>query len=478
MDCGCQKEHITFHNDSFLSNTQLVDELNKLHERFVVVPIDKATGNVAVICKRHYANVLVSELGLKDNNSTTYIQINDTDPDHIVDKNLDDLSKRFGIKDIKSENSCLPTIYWLPKMHKNPTKSRFIIAAPKCSIKPLSKAVTQIFRLFYKQIESYNKKCKYFTGVNAFWVVQSNQKVTECMKKINSRGKAKSISTFDFSTLYTKIPHDKLLRVLNSLVDFCFTGGSRKFISVTKSGARWVGDASHCQLVFTKEKVKEAVCYLLEQCYFKMGESVFRQIIGIPMGSDPAPFFANLFLYFFERKWVMDLKKRDLAMARKFGNAFRFIDDLNVMNDDGIFEKHFKEIYPPEMELSKENDGYDNASFLDLDIQIINDKFCLGLYDKRDAFPFSIVRMPFKCSNMPTAMFYSTIGAEVLRIARATTVCEKFVDSCKCLLLRMFKQGAEAHRIRKTLIKTFNHHNECFKHVSDNIDLFLKFVLT
>ena len=58
------------------------------------------------------------------------------------------------------------------------------------------------------------------------------------------------------------------------------------------------------------------------------------------MGSDPAPFFANLFLYYFESKWINDLKKQDLLLARKLSNIFRFIDDLSVVNDDDkIFEK-------------------------------------------------------------------------------------------------------------------------------------------
>ena len=33
------------------------------------------------------------------------------------------------------------------------------------------------------------------------------------------------MSTFDFSTLYTKIPHDQLLYVLNEITDFAFKGG-------------------------------------------------------------------------------------------------------------------------------------------------------------------------------------------------------------------------------------------------------------
>ena len=73
------------------------------------------------------------------------------------------------------------------------------------------------------------------------------------------------------------------------------------------------------------------------------------------MGSDPAPFFANLFLYHYESKWIRSLKKSDLRRARKFANVFRFIDDLTTLNDWGEFEQHFHEIYPPELELKKEN---------------------------------------------------------------------------------------------------------------------------
>ena len=97
----------------------------------------------------------------------------------------------------------------MPKLHKNPTKFRFIIAAPKCSVKPLSKAVTSVFRLFYNQIENYNMKCCFYSSVKTFWVIENNHDVLNSLNKINRKGKANCISTYDFSTLYTKIPHNK-----------------------------------------------------------------------------------------------------------------------------------------------------------------------------------------------------------------------------------------------------------------------------
>ena len=68
--------------------------------------------------------------------------------------------------------------------------------------------------------------------------VQNSKPVLEKLNELNRYNKAKSISTFDFSTLYTKLPHDNLIEVLHLLIDFVFNGGrnkpdgNRKFITV------------------------------------------------------------------------------------------------------------------------------------------------------------------------------------------------------------------------------------------------------
>ena len=104
-----------------------------------------------------------------------------------------------------------------------------------------------------------------------------------------------------------------------------------------------------------QQQIKDAVTYLLFNCYFIVGLNIFCQIIGIPIGSDPAPFFANLFLYFYEITWMNKLQKSDLIKARKLCNIFRFIDDLNSINDDGEFKSNYSNIYPEELQLGKEN---------------------------------------------------------------------------------------------------------------------------
>ena len=116
-----------------------------------------------------------------------------------------------------------------------------------------------------------------------------------------------------------------------------------------------------------------------------------KQVIGIPMGSYPAPFFPNLFFYYHERKWIKKIYKADSGWARRFEKFFRFTDDLTGLND--CVEKRFHKNYPPELELEKENLGYREGSFLDLMITIKDKRFIIKLYNKRDSFPLSIVCM-------------------------------------------------------------------------------------
>ena len=82
------------------------------------------------------------------------------------------------------------------------------------------------------------------------------------------------------------------------------------------------------QRMYSKHSIKAVFDFVIDNAFFQVGSKMFRQIIGIPMGSDPAPFIANLFLYVYENRYMEKLKKSDLARARNLRHVFRFIDDL------------------------------------------------------------------------------------------------------------------------------------------------------
>ena len=79
--------------------------------------------------------------------------------------------------------------------------------------------------------------------------------------------------------------------------------------------------------------LKQGVKYLLQNCLFKVGSQIFRQVTGILMVSDTVPFFANLFLFHYKSEWIGKIKNIDHHCARRFGHVYRSIDDLIALND-------------------------------------------------------------------------------------------------------------------------------------------------
>ena len=337
------------------------------------------------------------------------------------------------------------------------------MASEQCSTKKISKSVSSAFKLMYHQIENFHKKAKFLSNYNKFRVIQNPDPILESIRRINRKKGAKSIATYDFSTLYTKLPHDKLIKELLKLIDFCFDGGKKNFIKIDNWGnARW-GKKTKDSIGFTRNSLKVAVKHLIENCYFTVGNVVMRQAIGIPMGIDPATFWANLFLYAYEVKYMSDLIVLDKVKARHFHSTNRFIDDLCTLNDGGEFGRVYKDIYPSELELKVEHYG-SHATCLNLDIDMREGMFVYKLFDKRDAFPFSIVRLPYVSSNIPESIFYSAMVGEFLRIARSTLFFNDFLPKTRELIHRLNNQGAKKHISIRHLRKIIQRHPDDFAH--------------
>ena len=162
---------------------------------------------------------------------------------------------------------------------------------------------------------------------------------------------------------------------LEEIVDFCFEGGNSDGIYIENGKAFWRKPKRGEYRTYTKVDIKKVLKFVMNNAYFQVNNQVFQQVIGIPMGSDPAPFIANLFLYFYESKFLDKLKKEDLHRARRLRHVFRFIDDLIALNDNNEFAASYKEIYPEEMELKPENVDHSSSSYLDLQIDVDDKQF-------------------------------------------------------------------------------------------------------
>ena len=81
------------------------------------------------------------------------------------------------------------------------------------------------------------------------------------------------------------------------------------------------------------------------------------------MGIDLTRFWANLFIFFFESKYIKQLISSGSFKANKVHY------DLRAINDDNEFLTSFKNIYSKELEL-KVGHQENHASFLDFDSKI------------------------------------------------------------------------------------------------------------
>ena len=166
------------------------------------------------------------------------------------------------------------------------------------------------------------------------------------------------------------------------------------------------------------------------------------------------PFWANIYLYWYENKFMCILIRTDKRKAFLFNGNYRFIDDLIILNGGSAFLENFRDIYPGNLELKLEHTG-SQATFLDLEIVILDGKFYFKLFDKRDNFPFHIVRMPYFDSNIPEFTFYGSVFSEFLRIARCSMCVDSFISTAHKLYSRMIRQGGNEHKILNLLDKLY-----------------------
>ena len=117
---------------------------------------------------------------------------------------------------VDEDHSKLPTLYWLPKLHKRPYKSRFIANSSACTTTELSilltSCLTAIKTMSLNIAQQFMKEMvKIYFGL------------LKILNKLKSRGfLASGLSTYDFSTLYTTLPHNLIKEKLTELIEQTF----------------------------------------------------------------------------------------------------------------------------------------------------------------------------------------------------------------------------------------------------------------
>ena len=242
--------------------------IQDFHRKYVLVPADKATNNVVVVWRLHYINTLKQELsGTKAYKETS------EEEKSVVNGHCNHLALKFSVC-VKERQDRLPTMYWLPKLHKRPYKARFIANSSSCTTTELSKLLTSCLTAVKNHVIRYCEKVNERSSKNLFWSIKNSGEV---LNKLKSRGfLATSLSTYDFSTLYTTLPHNLIKEKLINLIEWTFKREGSPYIACNDRQAFFTsGDTKRYKLL-SCQNVCEALIYLLDNNYIRFGTKLYR----------------------------------------------------------------------------------------------------------------------------------------------------------------------------------------------------------
>ena len=164
------------------------------------------------------------------------------------------MTAKFGLF-VDKDHSKLPTLYWLPKLHKRPYKSRLIANSSACSTTELSFLLTSCLTAIKNHV------IKYCTTVYA----RNGKNSGEVLNKLKSRGfLASGLSTYDFSSLYTTFPHNLIKEKKIELIEQTFNRKGSLYLACNDKNAFITSEQHKRYKLWLCQKMYDALHYLLD----------------------------------------------------------------------------------------------------------------------------------------------------------------------------------------------------------------------
>ena len=136
-------------------------------------------------------------------------------------------------------------------------------------------------------------------GINYFWSIKNSNDILNKFK--SKHFQTSKLSTYDFSTLYTTLPHHLIKDKLIDLINRTFIRENTHYLACNEACAFFTSDVYNNQNLWSCQKVCDALVYLLDSIFIRFRTKLYRQTIDIPMGTNCAPLVADLFLFCYER---------------------------------------------------------------------------------------------------------------------------------------------------------------------------------
>lgn len=385
--------------------------LLRMHKRFVITRVDKCSNGFAIMCKRHYLKQQHQELAsgayeqagpgiTEDTIFDDYQNFKDAQGDRMHPaRNRFAADLETGETQQEERPDKLAYAYMTVKFHKNPIKQRSIASTCNTITVQVSQNINHACmglmdiadRIWFQALRTLPNKITrdkhqrrvIKEAIKTCWIAKdsiTHKNRVELLNADTCQGyktrqqrhrqanhrfiKEATTGLFDFSTLYTTLPHDHQVHGLKQRLSKLFVrmfnfqagnmpGNGAPYLIVNRYEPKlfkWKRSLIDNDGNETEPRLKDGdlaidaarlttwVNHLVDKCYVQFCGQIWRQSVGIPMGETCAGALANLFLFTYELEFMEKLMQtKQYQLAYKFVYTTRYIDDIQPLNN-----KHFK----------------------------------------------------------------------------------------------------------------------------------------
>ena len=213
---------------------------------------------------------------------------------------------------VDEDHSKLPTLYWLHKLHKQPYKLRFIANSSACTTTELSILLTSCLTAIKNHAIKYCTTVYERNGKKLFWYIKNSGGI---LNKLKSRGfLASGLSTYDFSTLYSTLPHNLIKEKLTELIEQTFNREGSLYLTCNdKNAFLLLNNLNDINCGHVRKCVMRSIIFwtIYEGCS-NMNASSSITFITCMLRQNVIPFWKELFVAF---KMAPNIKKHLLYFS-------------------------------------------------------------------------------------------------------------------------------------------------------------------
>jgi hypothetical protein len=519
--------------------------LRGVHQDFVITYMDKGDATFVACCKRFYVGCLLEDLEqetvyARDPAAST-VSVRDTHSAFVRARCLEHKAPRG------KSWARVPYYAAITKLHKTPISMRFLVCSAQAPVAPVSIWLTFLFKAMSPTLDAMwiaafpgglrRDACPLPTS----WILPNSESLISLLRTFDTSRTPEAhahtpwlLQTYDFTRLYTNLPHaalksrllDLFYRVLahhdaDAVAVFATVRGRtpRKPVFLTVSdytSGSWAHPGHQgtrnkaVYRVFDAQDFAAVFNFLIDNIFFEAGQCLFRQTLGIPMGTNCAVFIANFFLYTYELDFVQRLAQivsptgpqpqvlaqtdaQRVAFATElllaFGYTRRFVDDLLSIHNphfadfiyvDGqtVHASGIRGIYPSVLHLVPTQSG-ESVDFLDLTIFPAPERVFLipvgalttRLFDKRLTAAYrrvNIVRFPHISSMLSRRASYGILTSQFIRFSRIILRRRDFVLQVALLITALVSKGYSAPRLCRMTRRLISRSPTLFPNVRRN----------